>query len=104
VLCAIAAVQEVMAVLADLFPDYKTLSQMANLSGADRKMVQRQLAGLPARIKEAQEKEMGDMMGKLKQVSSSSDVDVRCGADKTAWEWHPEAFRAVDGELPDGEG
>lgn len=73
----LSLLQEVMTVVADLCSDYKTLSQMTNLSGADRKVVQRQLAGLPARIKEAQETEMGEMMGKLKQVSSSYDVEVR---------------------------
>lgn len=52
----------------DVSPDYKALSQMRNLTEADRIVVQRQLRGLPPRIKEAQEKEMGEMMGKLKQV------------------------------------
>jgi hypothetical protein len=51
--------------------DYKVLSQMQNLSTADRKIVQRQLVQLPPRTKAAQEKEMGEMMGKLKSVSSS---------------------------------
>ncbi|KIN00349.1 hypothetical protein OIDMADRAFT_164741 [Oidiodendron maius Zn] len=50
--------------------DYKTLSQMRNLTAADRKVVQRQLQGLPPRIKAAQEKEMGEMMGKLKQLGN----------------------------------
>jgi hypothetical protein len=44
---------------------------MQNLSPADRKIVQRQLVALPPRTKAAQEKEMGEMMGKLKQVSIS---------------------------------
>jgi hypothetical protein len=42
---------------------------MLNLSAGDRKIVQRQLVELPPRTKVAQEKEMADMMGKLKQVS-----------------------------------
>jgi hypothetical protein len=42
---------------------------MPNLSAGDRKIVQRQLVELPPRTKVAQEKEMADMMGKLKQVS-----------------------------------
>ncbi|PSS16729.1 hypothetical protein M430DRAFT_122331 [Amorphotheca resinae ATCC 22711] len=50
--------------------DYKALSQMQNLSPADKKLVQRQLALLPPRIKAAQEKEMGEMMGKLKQLGN----------------------------------
>jgi hypothetical protein len=41
---------------------------MPNLSVADRKIVIRQLKELPPRTKAAQEKEMGEMMGKLKQV------------------------------------
>jgi len=42
---------------------------MPNLSVADRKIVQRQLVQLPPRTKAAQEKEVGEMMGKLKEVS-----------------------------------
>jgi hypothetical protein len=52
----------------NVFTDYKTLSQMNNLSPADRKLVQQQLLSLTPRIKTAQEKEVGDMMGKLKEV------------------------------------
>jgi hypothetical protein len=43
---------------------------MSNLSPQDRKIVQRQLLLLPPRTKEAQEKEMADMMGKLKQLGN----------------------------------
>jgi hypothetical protein len=43
---------------------------MPNLSAPDKKIVQKQLQLLPARTKAAQEKEMGEMMGKLKQVSA----------------------------------
>ncbi|KUJ16253.1 uncharacterized protein LY89DRAFT_697499 [Mollisia scopiformis] len=50
--------------------DYKTLEKMQNLSMADRKIVQRQLVVLPPRTKAAQEKEMGDMMGKLKELGN----------------------------------
>lgn len=50
--------------------DYKTLSQMQNLSAADRKIVQQQLISLPPRTKAAQEKEVGEMMGKLKQLGN----------------------------------
>ncbi|KFY32954.1 hypothetical protein V495_08570 [Pseudogymnoascus sp. VKM F-4514 (FW-929)] len=50
--------------------DYKELSKMPNLSAADRKVVQRQLILLPPRTKAAQEKEMGDMMGQLKQLGN----------------------------------
>jgi tetratricopeptide (TPR) repeat protein len=50
--------------------DYKLLSQMSNLPPGDRNIVQQQLKQLPPRTKAAQEKEMGEMMGKLKEVSS----------------------------------
>lgn len=43
---------------------------MTNLSPQDRNVVQRQLRMLPPRTKEAQEKEMGDMMGKLKNLGN----------------------------------
>jgi hypothetical protein len=49
--------------------DYKVLSAMENLSPADRKIVASQLHALPARTKAAQEKEVGEMWGKLKDVS-----------------------------------
>ncbi|KAI0173268.1 hypothetical protein GGR52DRAFT_542482 [Hypoxylon sp. FL1284] len=49
--------------------DYKVLSTMTNLSPADRKIVQTQLRTLPPRTKAAQEKEMSEMWGKLKDVS-----------------------------------
>jgi hypothetical protein len=45
---------------------------MPNLSAGDRKIVQQQLVQLPPRTKAAQEKEMGEMMGKLKQVTLPS--------------------------------
>ncbi|KAH8678647.1 hypothetical protein BGZ60DRAFT_428479 [Tricladium varicosporioides] len=51
--------------------DYKTLSNMQNLSVADRKTVNLQLRTLPPRTKAAQEKEMGEMMGKLKGLGNS---------------------------------
>jgi hypothetical protein len=43
---------------------------MPNLPPGDRRIVQQQLKLLPPRTKAAQEKEMGEMMGKLKEVSS----------------------------------
>ncbi|KAI0134923.1 hypothetical protein F4814DRAFT_443751 [Daldinia grandis] len=50
--------------------DYKTLSTMTNLSAADRKIVQTQLIILPSRTKAAQEKEMSEMWGKLKDLGN----------------------------------
>ncbi|KAL8831945.1 MAG: hypothetical protein Q9191_000585 [Dirinaria sp. TL-2023a] len=41
---------------------------MANLPAQDKKIVQQALSTLPARINAAKEKEMGDMMGKLKEA------------------------------------
>ncbi|RYP16535.1 hypothetical protein DL765_005096 [Monosporascus sp. GIB2] len=50
--------------------DYKVLSTMTNLSPADRKIVQAQLKTLPPRTKAAQEKEMAEMWGKLKDLGN----------------------------------
>ncbi|RYO75181.1 hypothetical protein DL766_007098 [Monosporascus sp. MC13-8B] len=50
--------------------DYKALSTMTNLSTADRKIVQAQLKALPPRTKAAQEKEMAEMWGKLKDLGN----------------------------------
>ena len=47
---------------------------MPNLSSTDRKIVTQELRALPARIEEAKQKEMGEMMGKLKEVSSCLEV------------------------------
>ncbi|KXJ89165.1 hypothetical protein Micbo1qcDRAFT_14604 [Microdochium bolleyi] len=50
--------------------DYKLLAGMKNLGLADKKLVQAQLRDLPARTKAAQEKEMGEMWGKLKDLGN----------------------------------
>ncbi|ETS73630.1 hypothetical protein PFICI_14576 [Pestalotiopsis fici W106-1] len=50
--------------------DYKALSAMDNLSPADRKIVASQLRSLPPRSKAAQEKEMAEMWGKLKDLGN----------------------------------
>lgn len=50
--------------------DYKTLSQISTLPPQDEKIVHKALAGLPPRIDEAKQKEMGDMMGKLKELGN----------------------------------
>lgn len=48
--------------------DYKELAKMDSLPPQDRRIVQRALASLPSRLEEAKQKEMGEMMGKLKEV------------------------------------
>ncbi|KAI1299530.1 hypothetical protein F5Y03DRAFT_408703 [Xylaria venustula] len=50
--------------------DYKILSTIPNLSGTDEKIVRAQLRALPPRVKAAQEKEMGEMWGKLKDLGN----------------------------------
>ncbi|KAK8043058.1 hypothetical protein PG994_013541 [Apiospora phragmitis] len=50
--------------------DYKVLSAMENLSPADRKIVMTQLRVLPPKSKAAQEKEMAEMWGKLKDLGN----------------------------------
>ncbi|TRX88858.1 hypothetical protein FHL15_010201 [Xylaria flabelliformis] len=50
--------------------DYKILSTMTNLSSADEKIVRTQLRTLPPRTKAAQEKEMSEMWGKLKDLGN----------------------------------
>jgi hypothetical protein len=56
--------------------DYQTLSAMENLPADDKRIVQRALRDLPEQIKQAREKEMGDMMGKLKDVSIVIPVNI----------------------------
>ena len=58
--------------LAGAEEDYKELSQLPNLPAQDMKVVRGALASLPSRINAAKEKEMGEMMGKLKGVSFES--------------------------------
>lgn len=50
--------------------DYRQLSSIPNLPDADRTVARKALAVLPARTKAAQEKEMAEMMGKLKQIGN----------------------------------
>lgn len=49
--------------------DYKVLTGMENLPIDDKRVVQRALRELPARINHAREKETAEMMSKLKDVS-----------------------------------
>ena len=50
--------------------DYKVLAQLTTLPPQDKKIVQEALRSLPPRINAAKEKEMGDMMGKLKELGN----------------------------------
>ncbi|KAJ0426915.1 hypothetical protein BJY00DRAFT_306906 [Aspergillus carlsbadensis] len=50
--------------------DYKVLAAMENLPADDRRIVQRALRELPPRISKARESEMGEMMGKLKDLGN----------------------------------
>lgn len=50
--------------------DYKALAQLPALPPQDNKIVQTALRTLPPRINAAKEKEMGDMMGKLKELGN----------------------------------
>ncbi|KAF2804931.1 uncharacterized protein BDZ99DRAFT_491005 [Mytilinidion resinicola] len=50
--------------------DYKALAAMPNLTPLDRRTVQVALRTLPPRLEEAKQKEMGEMMGKLKQLGN----------------------------------
>jgi tetratricopeptide (TPR) repeat protein len=75
--------------------DYKQLSTMANLAPTDKKIVMSQLRTLPSKIKAAQEKEMAEMWGKLKDVSLSvlpKLLGRTTSNDKSAWKWHSEAI------------
>ena len=50
--------------------DYKILSQIPSLPAQDMKIVQKALLDLPPRISQAKEQEMGEMMGKLKELGN----------------------------------
>ncbi|CAJ2512335.1 Uu.00g053500.m01.CDS01 [Anthostomella pinea] len=50
--------------------DYKILSATDNLSGPDERLVRAQLRALPPRVKAAQETEMSEMWGKLKDLGN----------------------------------
>ncbi|CAG8903367.1 unnamed protein product [Penicillium egyptiacum] len=50
--------------------DYQALAGIENLAADDKRVVQRALRELPERINQAREKEMGDMMGKLKELGN----------------------------------
>lgn len=51
---------------------------MAGLPPQDKKVVQRALATLPPRLEQAKQNEMGEMMGKLKEVGGSRPLAKGC--------------------------
>lgn len=57
--------------------DYRELAAVDYLPPDDKRIVQKALRQLPARINEAKEKEVGEMMGKLKDVSHSWLASLR---------------------------
>ena len=60
-----------------LVADYKELAKMSTLPIQDKKIVHKALSTLPCRINSAKEKEMGEMMGKLKEVGRWSSQELR---------------------------
>lgn len=56
--------------------DYQTLDAMEGLPPNEKRIVQRALLELPDRIKEAREKEMGEMISKMKDVSDTFASDL----------------------------
>ena len=56
--------------LAGAEEDYKQLASMKNLPLSDQKVVKAALRDLPPRVNAAREKEMGEMMGKLKELGN----------------------------------
>lgn len=56
--------------------DYQVLDKISGLSSDDRRIVQRALRELPARINEAKEKEMGEMMSKMKDVRTPLELFI----------------------------
>ena len=57
-------------IVTDLYEDYKFVSTYPSLSPSDRAIVRTALATLPARTTAAKDKEMGEMMGKLKDLGN----------------------------------
>jgi hypothetical protein len=71
---------------------------MSDVSATDMKVIRKALAELPGRIKTAQEKEMGDMMGKLKEVRLTRRHNVFViVTNLAAWKWHSKALWSLDG-------
>lgn len=65
--------------------DYKVLAAMDKLPPDDRRIVQKALRELPARINQAKEKETAEMMGKLKDVSSCLLPFIHAKTNQFSW-------------------
>lgn len=83
--------------------DYQVLADMDTLPSDEKRIVQRALRELPERLNQAKEKEMGEMMSKMKDVSAAvgsvlSSILANYHAH-LAWKWTSEAFRPFDGQL-----
>jgi hypothetical protein len=88
--------------------DYRAVLAMGNIPAADQKFVRTQLAVLPPRINAAKEKEMGEMMGKLKDVGAATcelwagkRVEVLTAVDRQRL---PQAVWTLDRHVPVPEG
>ncbi|KAL8656321.1 MAG: hypothetical protein Q9226_002707 [Calogaya cf. arnoldii] len=58
-------------IILPIYPDYQTLSPVSSaLPQSDKKIVDTALRSLPGQIAAAKEKEMGEMMGKLKELGN----------------------------------
>lgn len=79
--------------------DYKTLAAMDNLPPDDKRVVLKALRELPARINQAREKEMSEMMGKLKDVSQSDSSILGRIANFAVGKWYSQTVWAVNGQL-----
>lgn len=87
--------------------DYQVLDKMNNLPPDDRRIVQRALRDLPGRINEAKDKEMGEMMSKMKDVSAYIHHRMVLGSSNSgltfyiylAWKRLSQTIRVVDGQL-----
>lgn len=62
--------QESWSTLQGALEDYKQLSAMAALTATDRKTVDRALKDLPPKLDSEKDKEMADMMGKIKSLGN----------------------------------
>lgn len=98
--------------LAGAEEDYKLVSTLPGLGVADKRVINAQLRELPRRTTQAREKEMGEMWGKLKDVSDFF-IGLGLGApaipersfytdSEAAWQRYIEAIRSQNRQLSNG--